>query len=58
MRIPVKSDSEAFYEKLQYGYSDTEWWCLTRNGQIVRWLDEFEVNKIESVIDYMTKELG
>lgn len=53
MKIPLKDDKTAFYEKRQYGYSDTQWWCLTRNGSVIRWLDEFEVNKIESVIDYM-----
>lgn len=56
MKIPLKRDGSAFIEKRQYGYHDLQRWCITRNGVIMRWLDDFEVDKIESVIEYMSKE--
>jgi hypothetical protein len=52
MKIISNKDGSAAYEKREYinGY---RWWCLTRDGQIIRWLDGFEVDMIESVITRM-----
>jgi hypothetical protein len=56
MKIPIKGDNNARYEKRQYGYSNVEVWCLTRSGVVIRWLDKFEANMIESVLEFKEGE--
>ena len=51
MKIPVKDEDKAFYEKRPYGFTESGW-CLTRNGEVIRWLDFFEARMIESVLEY------
>lgn len=52
MKIQSLKDGDMAYEKREYVKDDWRW-CVTRNGEVIRWMDTFEVDKIESVIVHM-----
>lgn len=58
MIIQHRSEPDATYEYRNYiSYDDrTKAWAFCRNGAVVRWMDFFEVNIIESVLKAFNEE--
>lgn len=49
----MKGQPDACYEKLKASYVANDLrWCLTRGGAFIRWLNEYEVTMIESVLEH------
>lgn len=53
LSIPHLSESDASYELTHYSCSQGFLWAFVRNGEVVRWLDQYETNMIQSVIKFM-----
>lgn len=56
--IRHRSDPDATYEYRNYIYYDdrTKAWAFCRKGEVVRWLNKYEVDMIESVLKVFNEE--